>query len=567
MGLGSAIARGIAQGVGDAGNKVVDDRREAIRDKRKNEDAFTLYTKQSDYLAAKQEKVVANQRTYQEGLTADNRTYNAGLLTDERQHQQGVAAQQHAERVQLTNLRTANAIKTSRVQTQLSAASKRFDGTQITDQKYRKLAGMSDKELAAMKADAFAKPFGVDLYGKMYNESLKDSDGRTHAQLIKDNGGVMADYSQFVGTEFASGIPTANGLGGMDMGSQFTYDPKAAENFMKETNEKLTHQQEEAIATARVIESNVVGKQQSPVSSSLVETIRINTKGKPVEYVDAEGKLRNTHDDSFEALKSSKQILQYEGEWMMAAEAQIFNEQERVQQEMEQQQLAIQNAGQGTVLKDQTEVAPIADIPAATTDRGVDESAAGIVQRERREKQQVKTTAGIKILNKDNDLQNSDSLSEIMDDITGLDDEQFDVEGVGLSGNSALRGGAAALGNEKAKRAKEVLSKVAFVRNKIRNKLFGATLTDNEQASFNEAWDELGAMTTKDGYTRQLKVVQGLIDKKMTSVLAESDEETQRDMARRHPQILRVMTDNIMRDNNLDPKHRAEVERRIKEQE
>lgn len=555
MALGSAIARGILQGIGDAGGKIADDKRQAKRAKAESESQFKAFKDKTDYSVAKQAAVVENNRAHQAEVTASDRAFQVEQATLNRKADQ-------SNRIQLSNARASNAIRTSRVQTMLSAASKRFDNTVLGDSEYRRLAGMTNKELAAMKADAFAKPFGKDLYGRMFNESLKDSNERTHAQLIKDNGGVMADYSQFVGTEFESGIPPKTGPGGIDMGSTFTYDPKTQVSFLEEQVSKLSFNQQEVIATQGVIESTLVGLEQKPVSQSLVETIRINTKGKQPDYIDAEGNRRNVYLDSFNAQVASGQVTEYKGQLMKASEAFIFEEQDRIAEEMTLEKEAATSLNE--TLGD-TKAA--LEVPKATQELGIDPAEASVITRERQEKQDAQTTAGIKTINKDNDLENASAVEEILTDLEGLGDEQFDIEGVGISGLDVRRGEAAIRGDETALAAKKMLSKVAFVRNKIRNKLFGATLTDNEQASFNEAWDELGKMTTKQGYTQQIKVVQGLIDKKLTSVLAESDEDTQRDMARRHPSILRVMAANIMRENNLDPKHRAEVERRITAQE
>jgi len=556
MALGQALARGIVAGIGDAGNKMVADKREAARDKRKEESAFKLFVKQQDYAAAKQAAVVDNQRKYQEGVTASDRAFQVEQTTLNRNADQ-------ANRVQLSNIRTANAIKTSRVQTMLSAASKRFDNTILGDKEYRRLAGMSDKELAASKAHAFAQPFGKDLYGKMYNESLKDSDGRTHAQLIKDNGGVMADYSSFVGTEFESGIPSKGGLAGIDMGSTFAYDVKSSNELFAAETKSLTEgaqkRQEQNLAIESTVKGSMGVAKISPDSLRLLREaadkgpkfvtgedgtqLDVNVRNSQA-YIDSGvmvndpvlGLITKAEDDDRKALIAAQATEQVQQEGIMMRDVQPVTQ--AAPEDFSRQPLDIQGGVVGADAQIQSEI-----------------------QRKRQKEQDVKTSSGIKTINKDNDLEHADQLDEIMVDLGSLDDDQFKAMGVGLAGGSALaRDTAAALGSDKAIAAKKVLSKVAFVRNKIRNKLFGATLTDNEQASFNEAWDELGAQTTREGYNQQIKVVQGLIDTKLTSVLAEHDQDTQIDMARRHPQVKRVLIDNLIKDQGLDPARRDEIE-------
>jgi len=552
--LGGYIAAGLLKGVGQGIQSNINRKRTKDELAYKEKKATLIRDEQRKY-DEEQDAIV---RGFKQEDKAKDRAYREQQeIKQYRMKQKG--------RLQLKSQDFANSLKRDKIISQRKLLEENFTKDKETGKAFEKLGKMSPPELAYLAASKVAKNYPKDEYGYILNQTLKSYNGYDKSRLIGMLDGYQPDYTKYEGTEYEESIPRPTGLGGTDLAGIFDYSASSITDQLVKNAEVLTDKQRKVKATQDVIQVKGTGEFGVPLSLGAIEYTRANAN-EEAEFIDEAGNRQDSQINVIYRGLESGRLVNLGDEIVPRAEAEVFQEQARVAQEMKDKQqldavdLPTEQPAQDTPLMEE-------GLPELKS-LGVDEPTVAIIETKKRKAQEAKTKSGMKSLNSKDTLSTASQIASIMGDFTLLPDEQFSVAGVGISGVSVARDFAAAVTKDPlAIQAKEFKSKVANVRNKLRNNLFGATLTPGEGEAFDEAWEALGAATTREGYTKQLDIITGIVDSKITAVLSESTEETQRAMARRSPEVLRVMADNIMKQYDLDPSNRDEVERRILEEQ
>lgn len=539
MAIGSALARGILAGIGKGGQDIVEDKREKARDKAKSETQFKLFKDQTDYAAAKQEKVVAGQRKFQQQLIGEEREFQAGQKAEdrifqERQFQAHRAAAQK-DRIQLSSIQTNNQVFAAKVQATMSAQRSQFDAQVQAGARYKELAVKSPKELAGMLAHEYAKNFPKELYGRMYNESLKSNNKKDVAALVRDLDGAQADYTQFIGTPFEAAIPT--GVGPIDTSGQFVMNTEQASDRLTEQTVAFTEGDKKRQVTKNTIQAGF---------SSQAGTGGLQLSDNVASYISGlfpDGKILNPQGENManiaiQGLIDNDELQRVEGGYAFTRDINIANaEQEALE--------AQRNAGVGTVLMPQDDVANVEPTelrmqpevtPLELRTTTVDSPAAQ--QALEAEAQQVVQGDATKLnekFNKAATLQTHDTLNGLLSEVETMSPQvRAQLFGAG-SISETIRDLDAKSGDADALEAKAFLSRLETFAGKVRHEQFGSAQTTGEMASWEKQLQAPGVLANPETLMAQLTSKRDLMVKDIKAISGGTSDEAKREWQRGNP--------------------------------
>lgn len=269
--IGTAIAQGIATGIGQAGQQYYADQRREKRDIRQMARGFENFKKQQDYSDTLRTERERRQALFQSGVTD---------ITSKKQ----------------------------------------------ADSEWRAAAQLSPSDLAYQIATKQSSQFSKEQRPAFFRDTIKRLNGMSKVELMTKAGYTLSDYSEYADKpEYADAIPTPK-VGGMeampDASSVFKYDPKTYEALQKQQGEKMSAFMEKRKTALSGIKDSITlsfGIQPSPEAQALI------LDGRPSgQNVVMEGANAISYDDNYtRSLIETGKLVPYKGQLVPATLAAI----------------------------------------------------------------------------------------------------------------------------------------------------------------------------------------------------------------------------------------------------
>ena len=545
MSIGSAIARGVLKGIGVGGMAVADEKR---RDREREADKKVQF-EVMDYQHGKQMAMQEWMRANQLADIKDERAYQAGLLKDERAYQEGQAEIAHGRNVELEGVRVAGRIKVAGYTASANAREERkthihratiarIQSMGNGDAMFDALKTRSPGELADMYARTYMQNFPAAQQPEAYQYAMEQVNGKSKTELVAMNGGVKADYSQYIGTEFEELIPRAQPLGGVEdsgMGDIYTYDPTKSPIQISEEVDDLTDFELKNKMVVDFVTRSAESETGYAVDPSVAQHISTQIGANPEKIMGEQGaafELRTNQ--ALNGLIKSGQVVNVNGKLVFADDAAA----QKAEQEVRAERIEASKSarvGEGTVLAPQVEPSETAtdalatkaaeEIPLLGETAFESPAKKEFFEKERIKEVQGKATKLAKDFNKTATIATHDTLGNLMEEVEQMDPEvQSYLYGAG-SLLDVIKDLQAKSGDPAAQEALAFLSRLESFAGKVRHEQFGSAQTEGEMKSWYKQLSEPGILKNPDTLRAQLESKKTLMETDIRSIAGAYDPE------------------------------------------
>lgn len=392
----------------------------------------------------------------------------------------------------------------------------------VTADQWRTQASKDTNTIAYELATKMSEPFSKEDRPKFFRDSMKQLSGLSKSDLLARGGYVMPDYSQFVDDpSLMEAIPQMTLIGddGPDATMQevFKFDPKAYQEAQKEQAQKLTDYdkkiQEQKTAMNDMVAMSLPGavgvsdRLNTQVLAKLGGRNPINDQGQDLRAIYTNAMLQ-----SGQAL-----IDPADGLLKLADESDTFMEegpQPGIDVEADPERQAFLQQQQAEKEQVKTEK----------------------VEAEERKRMDADSKAIGQALDKNKPMPVLNSIRDAEESLNALDDEALSyLFGAKSLGGDTFRDIASKYGEEAATNARDVVRKLAQIKNIILKERSGAAVTEPEMQRFVEELDQPGLRKSREAILSGLSNLTRLNKDFITSQMAGFSPESKAEFVRREP--------------------------------
>lgn len=531
MALGSAIARGLVQGLGQGAQFAVSAQG---RKKEKQEDAdrqWRSFTKQTDYLTAIQEEKTKQAREFQSGERVAGQEFQTSQSQASQAFQSGQADKAFRQRSVLQAKSYATQLKNFKQQSVFTQQLTAIQGEGQKQQNFEQFAKQSPAQLAFLIAQKRASVYPAEQRGPIIQQTMAQLGNKSKVELLNDLGQTQSDYSQWTDKpDFADAIPEHKALGtDVDMNEMFKYEQPAGAN---DELKKMTEGQQkrkviyDSITTTMQLQ---LGGKVDPAVSQHIGSFFPNG----LAAGESGANFENRSSMVVNSLLQRGEIVQVDDTWMLKTDAEAYLAQQQTEAPI----------GTGTVLAGQPiaapEVAPaatdFATAPQLDVGQGTSPSKEAFFEKEAEQKIVGQSKALAKDFNKTATLQTHKTLGELEGKVTSLSPEaQGYLYGAG-GVSETIRDLKAKKGDKGAQEALAFLSALESFAGKVRHEQFGSAQTDGEMKSWFKQLSDPSILKNPETLLAQLGAKRELMEKDVKAISGAYDDATKRKWMENNP--------------------------------
>lgn len=353
-------------------------------------------------------------------------------------------------------------------------------------------AKMSTNDIAYKAAVKMSEPYSKADKPKVIQNTLKNFQGVSKADLLARLGYSKPDYSQWIDNpDYQDAIPRAR-LAGMDempdMEQTFKYDPRNYADVQKEEAAKKDKYDKDKKDTLTGINNMaVIGFGAKPSEELAITLWKGRPKGIAVEMKGAD------------AISYDNNLLT---SWLNSGQAVKVGAVIKLRSELTMKDKALLGISEEPLVTSQGTQSAATLYTEPTTEAYIEEKKVkGEAKEMDKAIQKIAKSLGT---GKGTPLTTHTELQESLALLDSMDEDALDYLFTAGYSTDTARDLAAKAGSGSAQKAKDLISKMSGTVNNIRHELFGSALTEGESAAFQKQFADVGTFNTKENLRNQL---------------------------------------------------------------